>query len=86
MDAFERDACRRFASVIAVSARDATALERRFGLSGVETIDTGVDLDYFRFSPPGEAPDAEPDWTLDQGLEPMTAFLETKTVWHPIGV
>jgi acyl-CoA reductase-like NAD-dependent aldehyde dehydrogenase len=32
------------------------------------------------------APAAEPDWALDQGLEPMTAFLETKTVWHPIGI
>lgn len=32
------------------------------------------------------APAAEPDWTLDPGLEPMTAFLEIKTVWHPIGV
>ncbi|MFC4784233.1 aldehyde dehydrogenase family protein [Nocardioides sp. MAHUQ-72] len=32
------------------------------------------------------APAAEPDWTQDPGLEPMTAFLETKTVWHPIGV
>lgn len=32
------------------------------------------------------APAAEPDWTLDPGLEPMTAFLETKTVWHPIGL
>ena len=32
------------------------------------------------------APAAEPDWTLDPGLEAMTAFLETKTVWHPIGV
>ena len=32
------------------------------------------------------APAAEPDWTLDPGLEPMTAFLETKTVWHPMGV
>jgi acyl-CoA reductase-like NAD-dependent aldehyde dehydrogenase len=32
--------------------------------------------------PPAE----ESDWTLDPGLEPMTAFLETKTVWHPIGV
>ncbi len=32
------------------------------------------------------APAAEPDWALDPGLEPMTAFLETKTVWHPIGV
>jgi acyl-CoA reductase-like NAD-dependent aldehyde dehydrogenase len=32
------------------------------------------------------APAAEPDWTVDPGLEPMTAFLEVKTVWHPIGV
>ena len=32
------------------------------------------------------APTAEPDWTLDPGLDPMTAFLEIKTVWHPIGV
>ena len=32
------------------------------------------------------APDAVPDWTADPGLEPMTAFLEIKTVWHPIGV
>ncbi|HEU5038040.1 MAG TPA: aldehyde dehydrogenase family protein [Nocardioides sp.] len=32
------------------------------------------------------APAAEPDWTLDPGIEPMTAFLETKTVWHPMGV
>lgn len=32
------------------------------------------------------APEAEPDWTLDPGLDAMTAFLETKTVWHPIGV
>jgi len=29
---------------------------------------------------------AEPDWTDEPGLEPMTAFLETKTVWHPKGV
>jgi acyl-CoA reductase-like NAD-dependent aldehyde dehydrogenase len=32
------------------------------------------------------APAAEPDWSADPGLAPMTAFLETKTVWHPIGV
>jgi acyl-CoA reductase-like NAD-dependent aldehyde dehydrogenase len=32
------------------------------------------------------APDAEPDWTGDPGTDRMTAFLETKTVWHPIGV
>jgi len=32
------------------------------------------------------APAEEPDWAADPGLEPMTTFLETKTVWHPIGV
>lgn len=26
------------------------------------------------------------DWTPQPGLERMTAFLETKTVWHPIGI
>jgi acyl-CoA reductase-like NAD-dependent aldehyde dehydrogenase len=31
--------------------------------------------------PPGE----EPDWADDPGLERLTAFLETKTVWHPVG-
>ena len=32
------------------------------------------------------APAAEPDWTADPGLDRMTQFLETKTVWHPIGI
>jgi acyl-CoA reductase-like NAD-dependent aldehyde dehydrogenase len=32
------------------------------------------------------APAVEPDWMLDPGTDAMTAFLETKTVWHPIGV
>lgn len=32
------------------------------------------------------APDVEPDWDEDPALERMTAFLETKTVWHPMGV
>ncbi|MDQ3735415.1 MAG: aldehyde dehydrogenase family protein [Actinomycetota bacterium] len=27
-----------------------------------------------------------PDWAAEPGLSRMTAFLETKTVWHPIGV
>ncbi len=30
-------------------------------------------------------PYAEPDWTAEPGLERLLAFLETKTVWHPIG-
>ncbi|HVK26988.1 MAG TPA: aldehyde dehydrogenase family protein, partial [Nocardioides sp.] len=32
------------------------------------------------------APDAEPDWSADPGIDAMTAFVETKTVWHPIGI
>jgi acyl-CoA reductase-like NAD-dependent aldehyde dehydrogenase len=32
------------------------------------------------------APASEPDWTADPGLGRMRPFLETKTVWHPIGV
>jgi acyl-CoA reductase-like NAD-dependent aldehyde dehydrogenase len=31
-------------------------------------------------------PATEPDWSADPGLGRMTPFLETKTVWHPIGV
>jgi acyl-CoA reductase-like NAD-dependent aldehyde dehydrogenase len=30
--------------------------------------------------------DADPDWTVPPDLSRMTAFLETKTVWHPVGV
>lgn len=26
------------------------------------------------------------DWSLDPGLTPMTTFIETKTVWHPMGL
>jgi acyl-CoA reductase-like NAD-dependent aldehyde dehydrogenase len=32
------------------------------------------------------APAEEPDWAADPGLDRMRPFLETKTVWHPIGV
>jgi acyl-CoA reductase-like NAD-dependent aldehyde dehydrogenase len=32
------------------------------------------------------APATEPDWTQGPGIDAMTTFLETKTVWHPIGV
>lgn len=30
--------------------------------------------------------DGQPDWTVEPGLEAMLAFLETKTVWHPVGM
>ena len=30
--------------------------------------------------------DVEPDWSRDPGTDRLTTFLETKTVWHPLGV
>jgi hypothetical protein len=32
------------------------------------------------------APDTEPEWTASPGLDRLTLFLETKTVWHPVGI
>jgi acyl-CoA reductase-like NAD-dependent aldehyde dehydrogenase len=31
-------------------------------------------------------PATEPDWWAEPGLERLTAYLETKTVWHPVGI
>ncbi len=31
-------------------------------------------------------PLAATDWSADPGLDRMLAFLETKTVWHPVGI
>ncbi|MEV4087779.1 aldehyde dehydrogenase family protein, partial [Nonomuraea fuscirosea] len=31
-------------------------------------------------------PAAAPDWAAVPGIGRMTAFLETKTVWHPVGI
>ena len=54
MQDFERATLRRFDTVIAVSARDARMLEQRCGISNVAVIDTGVDLVFYAFHPPGE--------------------------------
>ncbi|MGI8625071.1 MAG: aldehyde dehydrogenase family protein [Geodermatophilaceae bacterium] len=39
-----------------------------------------------RRPPDFAAKPSSPDWAAEPGLSRMTAFLETKTVWHPIGV
>jgi acyl-CoA reductase-like NAD-dependent aldehyde dehydrogenase len=31
-------------------------------------------------------PPREADWAADPGLDRLRAFLETKTVWHPVGI
>lgn len=65
------------------SHRDVNALD----LAGVDDDALAAELEEAsadnlkRVVRPGEA-----DWTVEPGIERMTAFLETKTVWHPIGV
>ena len=56
MRRFEGDAIARCQKVIAVSDRDARALEATYGLSGVEPIETGVDTDFYSFNEPMPAP------------------------------
>jgi glycosyltransferase involved in cell wall biosynthesis len=56
MRRFEGDALRRFDRVIAVSARDGKALGALYDLPRVETIDTGVDLDFYGFASADRAP------------------------------
>ena len=48
MQKFERAACRRVDSVIAVSEADAQMMERDYGLEKVYDIPTGVDIDFFK--------------------------------------
>ena len=51
MRRFEGETVRAYDRVVAVSARDAEALQTRYGVTGVARIDTGVDLDYFTMQP-----------------------------------
>ena len=48
---FERDACRRFDTVIAVSENDAAKMRADYGLHHVVAIPTAVDTDYFQPHP-----------------------------------
>lgn len=48
MRRFEREACRRFDAVVAVSREDRETLEREYGLAGVTDVPTGVDTEFFR--------------------------------------
>ncbi len=73
MERFEREACRRFRTVIAVSARDAALLRSRFGPGPVERIDTGVDLDFFSFTPPSDRPSP----SVDGGTVVFTGALDS---------
>jgi len=57
-------------------------------LTGVADADLATDLET---SAAGNLkrvvrpPQTAPDWSAEPGLDRMLAFLETKTVWHPVG-
>lgn len=57
MEAFERQACRAFDSVVAVSEDDCALMRLRYGLDHVAAVPTGVDTDFFR---PGSPRETEP--------------------------
>jgi glycosyltransferase involved in cell wall biosynthesis len=46
--AYERDACRRFDHVVAVSREDADVMRREYGAREVSDVPTGVDTEFFR--------------------------------------
>ncbi|HEX5706406.1 MAG TPA: glycosyltransferase [Pyrinomonadaceae bacterium] len=48
MRAYERDACRRFDAVVAVSREDRELMEREYGVKTVSDVPTGVDTEFFR--------------------------------------
>lgn len=48
MQRFEKDACHRVDSVIAVSEADARMMERDYGVAKVSDVPTGVDTDFFK--------------------------------------
>ena len=55
MERFERDALRRFDTIVAVSERDAALFRESFGLTRAEVIPTGVDVEFFSYAPPGDS-------------------------------
>ena len=50
---FEQKALKRFDTVIAVSKRDCDFFRSSYGIKTCNVISTGVDIEYFEFSPPG---------------------------------
>ena len=66
------------------SHMDVNALD----LAGVVDADLATDLERAaaeNLKRVVRPPAGDGDWSGDPGLDRMTAFLETKTVWHPVG-
>jgi acyl-CoA reductase-like NAD-dependent aldehyde dehydrogenase len=69
------------ASHMDVNAIDLTGLAGDLAQATALEVEAAANLKRVR-----RAPAAEEDWTADPALDRMTDVLETKTVWHPIGV
>jgi len=54
MQAYEQKTLRSFDTVIAVSPRDARAIQSRYGATDVQCVDTGVDIESLTFTSPRE--------------------------------
>ena len=67
---FEREECRRFDRVIAVSRQDSEVIRREYGVADAADVPTGVDTDFFR--PSGQVP-----------LEPMDMVFTGSMDWLP---
>jgi glycosyltransferase involved in cell wall biosynthesis len=67
---FEQSTLARFDTVIAVSDRDAEHFRTAYGTRNVQTINTGVDLEYFDWSQPSEGAEVifsgSMDWLANQ--------------------
>ncbi len=75
MRRFEAETLRRFDTVIAVSVRDANALRDAYGLRRVEPVETGVDVDYYAFHPPADAP----PFGLTEGTVVFTGSMDSRS-------
>jgi len=84
MTRFERAALQRCDRVIAVSPRDRTHFEKRYGARRVSCISTGVDLDFLSCSEPGAGPHViftgSMDWLAN--VDAVEFFLEQ--VWPQV--
>lgn len=84
MRAYEAQTLARFDVVVAVSAEDSRMFERDYGVRNAHVIPTGVDLDFFRHTPPSRDTDVvfcgSMDWLANQGA--MRYFMDE--VWEAI--
>jgi acyl-CoA reductase-like NAD-dependent aldehyde dehydrogenase len=69
------------ASHMDVNAIDLTGLAGDPAQAAALEVEAAANLKRVR-----RAPAVEPDWSAEPGIGRMTDVLETKTVWHPIGV